>query len=274
MSIRKVWATGIPSLATHITYAIGNCAAGFLSYSWWFVTMGAYYAVLAIARFSVLQVRRRACGDRQLELFASRIAGILLVILSFCLTGIITLSAVEQRGQKFHEILMITIALCTFIRIVLAFIHLIRDRRSDSAVTKTLRSITLADAFVSVYALQQSMLVSFPGMRETDIQLFNILTGTAVWLIVLLLGIYLIGGKHVTMAKSKIAKANEKIASTVVSGYKQVEQGVVNAYKQVEHGAVSTYQKIEDKFVETYLTREGETVEDAKARLKKDSGEE
>ena len=44
--------------------------------------------------------------------------------------------------------------------------------------------------------------------------------------------------------------------------------------EKIEKGVVDGYSKIEDKFVETYLTREGETVEDAKARLKKDSGEE
>ncbi|MBR6795770.1 MAG: hypothetical protein IKM53_00285 [Clostridia bacterium] len=60
------------------------------------------------------------------------------------------------------------------------------------------------------------------------------------------------------MAKSKIVKVNEKIAKTVTDGYKKIEKGVVNGY-----------QKIEDKFVDAYLTKDGETVEEAKARLKK-----
>lgn len=47
------------------------------------------------------------------------------------------------------------------------------------------------------------------------------------------------------MAKSKLVKANEKIAENVVGGYK----------------------KIEDKFVDEFLTRDGETVEEAKQRL-------
>lgn len=48
------------------------------------------------------------------------------------------------------------------------------------------------------------------------------------------------------MAKSKLVKANEKIENTVVSGYT----------------------KIEDAFVDRYLTKDGETVEDAKKRIK------
>jgi len=33
---------------------------------------------------------------------------------------------------------------------------------------------------------------------------------------------------------------------------------------------VDGYRKIEDRFVDAYLTKDGETVEEAKARLKKD----
>ena len=58
------------------------------------------------------------------------------------------------------------------------------------------------------------------------------------------------------MAKSKLVKANEKIAEKVVGGYKAIEDTVVGGYR-----------KIEDAFVDRYLTHEGESVADAKARL-------
>lgn len=69
------------------------------------------------------------------------------------------------------------------------------------------------------------------------------------------------------MAKSKLVKANEKIAEEVVGGYKKIEEGVVGGYKKMEEGAVGGFNKIADKFVDNYLTKEGESVEDAKARL-------
>lgn len=59
------------------------------------------------------------------------------------------------------------------------------------------------------------------------------------------------------MAKSKLVQANEKIADAVVGGYKKIENGVVEGYT-----------KLEDKFIDRFLTHEGETVEDAKKRLK------
>ena len=44
---------------------------------------------------------------------------------------------------------------------------------------------------------------------------------------------------------------------------------VVGSYKKIETAVVSGYTKIEDAFVDAYLTRDGETVEEAKARMKK-----
>lgn len=59
------------------------------------------------------------------------------------------------------------------------------------------------------------------------------------------------------MAKSKLVKANEKIAEKVVDTYEKIESTVVDGYT-----------KIEDTFVERYLTKDGETVKEAKKRIK------
>lgn len=61
------------------------------------------------------------------------------------------------------------------------------------------------------------------------------------------------------MAKSKLVQANEKIVKKVVATYGKVEQSVVGRYT-----------KIEDFFVDRYLTKNGETVEEAKKRLKQE----
>lgn len=69
------------------------------------------------------------------------------------------------------------------------------------------------------------------------------------------------------MAKSKLVKANEKIAESVVGGYKKIENGVVGGYKKIEDGVVGGFTKMTDKFVDSYLTKDGESIEDAKKRL-------
>ena len=60
------------------------------------------------------------------------------------------------------------------------------------------------------------------------------------------------------MAKSKIVTASKKI-----------EKKVVDSYQKIEDTVVSGYTKIEDAFVDRYLTKDGETVEEAKERIKK-----
>ena len=69
------------------------------------------------------------------------------------------------------------------------------------------------------------------------------------------------------MAKSKLVKANEKIADAVVGGYKKIEEGVVGGYKRIESGVTGAFKKVEDGFVDKFLTHEGESVEDAEKRL-------
>lgn len=255
-------------LLLNVAYAVGNIALGLWSFSWWFITVGSYYAVLAVTRFAVLKIRRDAQGDYTAEAFAGRVSGILLVAMSVCIAGMNLLSILKDRGIVYHEIVMIAIAAYTFTKISIAIVEMVRAGSHPSPVVRTLRNLSLASAGVSVYTLQRSMLVSFPGMEMAEIQLLNILTGTAAWLLVLLLDINLIGGKYTIMAKSKIAKTTQKVAETVTDGYKKIEKGVVDGYKKIEEGVVSGYTKIEDKFVDAYLTKEGETVDEAKARLK------
>ena len=62
------------------------------------------------------------------------------------------------------------------------------------------------------------------------------------------------------MAKSKLVKANEKIAEKVVGTFGKIEDTVVQGYT-----------KIEDAIVNHYLTKDGETVEEAKKRINGES---
>ena len=61
------------------------------------------------------------------------------------------------------------------------------------------------------------------------------------------------------MANSKLVKANEEIAEGVVSGFRKISDSVV-----------SRYTRIEDKFVDQYLRKDGESIPEAKERLKRE----
>ena len=71
-------------------------------------------------------------------------------------------------------------------------IKLVKARRSSSAALVTLRNISLADALVSIFALQRSMLVSFEGMTEAEIVIMNAALGSMVCVACFLLGLGLL----------------------------------------------------------------------------------
>ena len=67
----------------------------------------------------------------------------------------------------------------------------------------------------------------------------------------------------------KFIDANVQFGETLAAGFTKMSEGVVSGYKAVETGVVKGCTAIEDGFVEHFLMRPGETLEDAKARLKK-----
>ena len=238
----------------NLIFAIYNCILGLISESWWFVAVGAYYVIISVMRSAIILFSSK---NKKHGNFVMRFSGVMLFVLSVVLCGIVYMTIEKDVATSYHEIVMITMALYAFIKITLAIIGFVKSGKTRDAFAKTLQSIAVADAVVSIYSLQRSMLVSFGDMAERDIAIFNTLSGIGMCIIVVLIGTYLMNGGKI-MAKSKIVKANEKIEKTVVDAYKKIENTVVDGYK-----------KIEDKFVDAYLTRDGESVEDAKKRLKK-----
>ena len=59
------------------------------------------------------------------------------------------------------------------------------------------------------------------------------------------------------MAKSKIVEAN-----------KTIEKAVLNSYSKIEDAVVKKYEGIENVFVNAFLAEDGESVEEAKKRIR------
>ncbi len=187
----RVQKTAFFSLAINILYCAYHIVFGVATASWWFLTIGVYHAVLSIIRFTVLRHK----GNNRILV---RFTGGMLIVLSVCLVGTVILAFVKDRGTVFPLIAMLAIATYTFTKITLATIKWLTARRSTSAKMLTLRNISFANAFVSVYSLQRSMLVSFEGMTKTEIRIMNVATGSVVCIIVFLLGLNLVHQRGLT----------------------------------------------------------------------------
>ncbi len=176
------------SLIMNVVFGAYHLVFGILSNSWWLLTLGTYYLILSIVRFAVLRTKER-------ERFIAKFTGWMLIVLSIPLAGTVILSVVRDRGRQFHMIVMIAIAVYAFTKITLATINLVKSRRSTSATLITLRNISFADALVSIFALQRSMLVSFEGMTEGEILIMNATLGCVVCVTVFMLGVNLVKNK-------------------------------------------------------------------------------
>ena len=179
----------LASLVFNIAFATYHLVMGLVTSSWWLLTLGSYYLILSTVRFAVLRSKSK-------ERFIAKFTGWMLMLLSIPLVGTVILSVLRDRGHKLHMIVMIAMAAYAFTKITLAIIKFIKARQSKSAILLTLRNISLADAFVSIFALQRSMLVSFEGMSETEIVIMNASLGSLVCITCFLLGLLLLLNKQ------------------------------------------------------------------------------
>ena len=182
------------SLICNIAFSIYHLVLGIVSYSWWLLTLGFYYLILSIVRFTVLRTKK---ADR----FFAKFTGWMLIALTAPLIGTVVLSIMRDRGHKLHMIIMIAMAVYAFTNITLTTIRFIKSRQSTSAALIALRNISFANAFVSIFALQRSMLVTFEGMSATEIVIMNAVLGSVVCVIVFLLGLNLLQDKKVLFRK-------------------------------------------------------------------------
>ena len=66
-----------------------------------------------------------------------------------------------------------------------------------------------------------------------------------------------------------VVEACKAIEDGVVGTYKAIEGGIVGTYKAIEDGVVGAYQAVENTMVDVLFRKEGETVDEAKERLRK-----
>lgn len=184
----KTHKTALVSMILNMVFCVYHIVLGIVTHSWWLFTIGIYYVILSFVRAAVL-------GNKDDHRASPKLVGIMLMILSLPLAGTVILSFIKDRGTVFHEIVMITIALYAFTKITLAIIKWMQSRQSSSAKVIILKNISLATAFVSIFSLQRSMLVSFGNMPENTIRIMNLATGSAVCIVVFLLGLNLLKSK-------------------------------------------------------------------------------
>ena len=182
------------SLAFNLLYALYHLVLGILNLSLWFIAICAFYAILATVRFSAVLCGRnhQKSPDNDTELFVMKLSGLLLLVLGVVLATVNYLSLSQNIATQYEEIMMITIAAYTFYKITMAIVKAVKQHKNPSPLLRVIRNIGYAEVAASILTLQRSMLVSFGSMSAGNVHFMNAVTGAAVCLFVLILGLSMI----------------------------------------------------------------------------------
>lgn len=204
------------SLIVNLAYAALNVFIACVSGSVWYAALGTYYLILVAMRSIVLKyrlakrkrenassepsaVKRAAANEKRKEIRRYMLCGIMLVVLPLSLSVVSLLTITD--GRMMHEYAGLTIyaaAAYTFFKCGMSVYNAIKAKRGDDMTVRALRGVSLADSWVSLFALQTALLISFSDeIMAARFNVFTAITGGAVCLATAALGIYMLinGGK-------------------------------------------------------------------------------
>ena len=189
-NLRNPTVTATLSMGWNLVYAVFNLILGVYHSSWWFAAMAAYYAALGFMRLSAVSLSWKS--NKRTKKTVMRHNGEALIALGFVISGMVLLSIREVRGQPYHIVVMITIAIYTFYLTIMAVINLARAQKQRSAQMITLRNIALAGAVGGVLTLERSMLATFGDAANQFSRVMKAASGGAAFLIIVALGVGMI----------------------------------------------------------------------------------
>lgn len=203
------------SFAISVGYAAFNGVIGIAGSSLWYIAFAVYYLLLAVMRGAVLlyRYRRKKRGelgsDREKisEIKNYRSCGITLIFLPVCLSVAIAKMVTGENSFHHYGFTIFVAAIYAFYKIIMAVRNIFRARKGDDFSIRAARSVNLADAFVSILALQTAMLER--EAVSTDIGLYNAITGGVVCALTVALGAYIIVSAQLNLNKIKRQKPRE-----------------------------------------------------------------
>lgn len=184
-------------LFINLGYAVFKLAESLVFRSEWLAATAVYYLALGFMRFMLMAGIRRMKKEeavlpgriRQLRRY--RQTGWLMLLLNLSMAGMIVQMIWKNRSFYYPDWTIYASAAYTFYSVTVAVINVIKYRQMDSPLLSAAKMLGMAAALMSIFALQTSMLSQF-GSDIACRHRMNILTGSCVCLLVLILAAYMI----------------------------------------------------------------------------------
>ena len=194
----------VVSLTVGIAYAVYNGVVAVLSLSVFYGALAVYYLLLVLLRGCVLLYHRRkkkssaetaeenATKKKSREIAVYGFCGGVLIILPLCLSFVIAEMVASNRAFEHAGYMIYVAAAYTFYKVIMSCVNFAKARKNEDMTIRAVRNINLADALVSLLALQTAMFRSFSADFASGPA--NAFTGGAVCALTAALGIYMIIG--------------------------------------------------------------------------------
>lgn len=127
------------------------------------------------------------------EWWIYRLCGILLLVLTVTLQGVIILIVEQGKAFVYEGTLIFVVALYDFYCLISSIVYMVRTRKRHTPVVVSIKTIRFATSLAAMLTLQTAMFASFGNELEMEKQqMMNIMTGTGICGILILWGILMI----------------------------------------------------------------------------------
>ena len=191
------------SFILSIAYGAYNLTLAILGLSIWYGVLAVYYVLLACMRGGVItHHRRRFRAHRRGTTIENvkikgikryRNCGIMLIVMTLALSVAVFQMISAHNTFEHIGFMIYAAAAYTCYKVTMSIINIVKAKKQRDITIQAIRNINLADAAVSLLALQTSMFHSFGKSDDAKFEsILNGVTGGVVCALVLALGIYMI----------------------------------------------------------------------------------
>lgn len=182
----------------NLIYAVFRGIIGIIYSSVFSLSAAAYYFSLGLLRSGLAYSyrRRKRRGGLRYERRCYLITAWLLLILNIPMGGVILLTVRSERANAYPGYTIYAFASYTFYMITVAIINIVKYRRLGSPILSAAKVLNFISALMSMLGLQNALIAEFSEGNEAYRRLMNTITGTGIYIIVILLAIGMIICAH------------------------------------------------------------------------------
>ena len=168
--------------ALNLAYALLRAAVGIRLRSAWLLSLAVYHLALGLLRVRLIAgIRRRADEWR-----CYRSTAWLLLALNLTVGGMVVQMVRDHASFVYSGSLIYLSAAYAFYALGMAVANILRFRRLGSPILSAAKALNWVAAMISILGLQTALLARFSVGSPAFAELMNILTGSAVYALVIL----------------------------------------------------------------------------------------